>query len=50
MAPVLAGWMHFPQMKGLISGIILSGFGFSLVFYGYLSLHLVNPNNVEPEI
>lgn len=43
IAPILAGWLHFPDRKGLVSGIILCGFGLGLFIYNIVSRELVNP-------
>lgn len=32
-----AGWSHLPERKGLVSGCIISGFGFGGFFFGELA-------------
>ena len=39
---MLCGWEWFPNNKGLVSGIILAGYGFGAFFYGYISTALAN--------
>ena len=45
---MLCGWEWFPNNKGLVSGIILAGYGFGAFFYGYISTALANPDNKQP--
>ena len=45
---MLCGWEWFPDNKGLVSGIILAGYGFGAFFYGYISTALVNPHDIQP--
>ena len=44
--PILCGWEWFPDNKGLVSGIILAGYGFGAFFFGYISTALVNPHDL----
>jgi len=39
------GWLWFPNRPGLISGIIIGGFGFGALAFGPIASKLVNPNN-----
>ena len=45
-----AGWSHLPGRKGLVSGIIISGFGFGGAFFSMLFEVLANPDDIEPII
>ena len=46
MVPVHHGWLWFPNNPGLVSGIILGGFGLgSLIFDNVLRV-LVNPEDL----
>lgn len=45
--PIYNGWRYFPNNKGLVSGIILAGFGFGPFVFNYVSTALVNPNNEQ---
>lgn len=38
-----AGWSHLPERKGLVSGCIISGFGFGGFFFGKLAAYVANP-------
>lgn len=49
MAPLFAGWAHFPDRKGLVSGIIMAGFGLGVFIYNIFSTKLANPDNLPPE-
>ncbi len=48
LVPILCGWEWFPLHKGLVSGLILSGYGLGGFIFGFISTKLVNPNNVKP--
>ena len=43
-APIICAWEWFPERKGLISGIIICGFGFGAFIFGFVSTHIVNPD------
>ena len=45
MVPVHHGWLWFPDKPGLISGIILGGFGFGSLIFDNVLTHLINPGN-----
>ena len=47
-APLNAGWSHLPGRKGVVSGIIVSGLGFGAFIFGYLTMAIVNPDNLFP--
>ena len=47
---LICGWEWFPQNKGLISGLILGGYGIGAFFFSAISTLLVNPNNENPDI
>jgi len=44
--PIMCGWEWFPENKGLISGLVVAGFGFGAFIFGFISTGIVNPNNV----
>jgi len=50
LVPLACTWEYFPKRKGLISGIIIGGFGFGAFFFGFISFALVNPENAEPDV
>lgn len=44
--PIVCGWEWFPDHKGLISGLIVAGYGFGSFFFGFLTTAIVNPDNL----
>ena len=40
-------WLFFPGKEGIISGVVIAGFGFGGSLFIKLSSALVNPNDVE---
>lgn len=44
-----AGWSHLPGRVGVVSGIIISGFGFGGFVFGIVTNRLSNPDNVPVE-
>ena len=49
MVPVHHGWLWFPERAGLVSGIIIGGFGLGPLIFNNLSLAIINPDNVSIE-
>ena len=47
MVPVHHGWLWFPRNAGLVSGIIIGGFGFGGLIFDNLCTRLINPEE-EP--
>jgi len=47
MIPLVCNWEHFPENKGLITGITLSSYGFSSFVFSLLSTWLVNPDDAD---
>ena len=45
MVPVHHGWSWFPNRPGLVTGLIISGFGFGALIFNSVSRALVNPDN-----
>ena len=45
--PIICGWEWFPNRKGLISGIIIGGFGFGAFIFGFVTTAIANPNNLK---
>ena len=43
----VTAWSHFPNNKGLVSGLTLSGFGFGGFLFNILSVKLTNPDNLD---
>lgn len=48
--PLICSWEWFPKSKGLITGLILGGYGFSSFIFAQVSTRLVNPDNLLPTI
>ena len=44
MVPMHHGWLWFPDRAGLISGIIIGGFGFGALVFAPIATILVNPD------
>lgn len=47
MVPVHHGWLWFPNNPGLVSGVILGGFGLGSLIFDNVLTHLVNPDNIS---
>ena len=45
MVAVHHGWLWFPNRPGLVSGLIIAGFGFGALIFNNVSRQLVNPHN-----
>lgn len=43
--PIMCGWEHLPSRKGLVSGLVIGGFGFGAFIFGFISTAIANPNN-----
>lgn len=41
-------WGHFPDHKGRVTGLIISGFGFGSTVFNLISTHIINPDNKKP--
>lgn len=49
MCPIIAGWEYFPNNKGLVSGLIVGGYGFGSFIFGFISLAVANPEGRKPD-
>ena len=49
-APLVAGWSHLDDRRGLVSGVVVSGLGIGAFTFGLLVSFLVNPENLKPEL
>ena len=45
VSPIAAGWKHFPNSRGIVSGVILCGFGLGSFIFTFLAKGIANPNN-----
>ena len=46
MVPVHHGWLWWPKYPGLVSGLILSGFGCGSLIFDTLLARLINPKDI----
>ena len=46
MVPVHHGWLWFPGSPGLVSGIIIGGFGCAPLVFDNMWTRVINPDNV----
>ena len=46
MVPIHHGWLWFPNNPGLVSGLILGGYGTGALIYDNVFTHLINPDNL----
>ena len=46
--PIVCAWEWFPDNKGLVSGIIVGGYGFGAFIFGFITTAIVNPDNEKP--
>ena len=46
--PIICGWEWFPNNKGLISGLVVGGYGFGAFIFGFISTAIANPNDTKP--
>ena len=47
---LICAWEWFPQRKGLVTGLILGGYGFGSFIFAQISTWLVNPDGKNPSI
>ena len=50
MSSIRVSWKVFPNKKGLVSGIVLSGFGLSSVIFTLIAQAIINPENENPSV
>lgn len=48
-APIVCAVRWFPTKSGLVTGIIVGGFGCGAFVFGYIASWIVNPNNLSPD-
>lgn len=49
MVPVHNGWLFFPSQQGLVSGLIIGGFGLGALFFDNISTAIINPHNLPSD-
>ena len=47
MIPVHYGWLWFPESPGLVSGLIIGGFGLGALLFDNISTLIINPDNLN---
>ena len=47
MVPVKLGWMTFPNRTGLVTGIVVGGFGLGSLIFNKVSSKIANPTNLK---
>lgn len=47
MVPMQHGWLWFPNKPGLVSGIIIGGFGIGTFVFSLVCTGLVNPDGID---
>ena len=50
MVPVHHCWLWWPKNPGLVSGIILGGFGFGGLIFDNVFTHIINPENKPADL
>lgn len=48
--PLHIAWMYFPKKEGLISGLIIAGYGLGGFIFGLVSTHYINPDDINPKV
>jgi OFA family oxalate/formate antiporter-like MFS transporter len=46
----VVAWSHWPNNKGIVSGIITSGFGLAVAVFSIISTSVLNPDNLSPDV
>ncbi|KAG9509364.1 yhjX [Fragariocoptes setiger] len=49
LTPITNAFGWWPNRKGMVSGIILAGFGGATLIFNIFQTHFVNPNNLSPD-
>lgn len=48
-SPLVCGYAWMPDRKGMVSGLVLAGFGASAAVFDMLATAVVNPRNASPD-
>ena len=48
IVPLRICYDYFPEKKGMVSGVIIGGFGFGSFLFNFISTALINPDNLSP--
>lgn len=47
MPPLRNMWKYYPNRKGLFTGFVLCGFGFSAIILNQISNRIINPDHIR---
>ena len=47
--PIICGWEWFPENKGLVSGLIVAGYGFGAFIFGFITTAIINPEDFKAD-
>jgi MFS transporter, OFA family, oxalate/formate antiporter len=50
LVPITCSWQYFPHRKGLVTGIIVGGFGFGSFIFNFISTAIINSDNLKPDL
>lgn len=50
MVPLICGWEWYPERKGIVTGLIVGGYGFGSFIFANVSTSLVNPHGVQADV
>lgn len=50
MLPIVCGWRYFPDHRGLVSGMIIGGYGFGSFIFNFVCKAIANPDNLKPTV
>ena len=48
--PIMCGWEWFPENKGLVSGLVVGGYGFGAFIFGFVTTAIANPENLKASV
>jgi OFA family oxalate/formate antiporter-like MFS transporter len=48
--PIMCGWEWFPEHKGLVSGLIVAGYGFGSFIFGFITSAICNPDDAKVHV
>lgn len=48
MLGVYVAWQYFPGHEGLVSGIIMGGFGIGGFMFTLIGVEMINPHHLKP--
>ena len=48
--PIMCGWEWFPDNKGLVSGLVVGGYGFGAFIFGFITTAIANPDDLKVEV